>query len=332
MRVVAPLLCLVFAACRQSSASGDVALDGRRDSLPAATEIADSLRSQPGWWARLETALGFLASSDSDEAAGYEGHNREGIPNYATQPFSGDDSIVLRRAFGVEDPHRLYVSDSTDKGLLKYDTQVKTCRSCFVNSYDVGYRSVRRFDESWEQAERRVRTTRARRFTGSVNPMSVSTADLDPEIRAGVERMLADAAVKGFKLRVIATYRSPERQAYLMSLGGNRTHTLTSSHSYGRALDIVVDDGNRGHKKTKADWIAFREWVTHYRAPTGETFRVLGNIDHTWDWPHVEVPSDHIGFASIDEALARGRTCLAPGSTTPCEFAPNLPATLLPRR
>jgi hypothetical protein len=156
----------------------------------------------------------------------------------------------------------------------------------------------------------------------------MSTADLDPEVRPAFERMLTDAAAAGYKLHVIASYRSPLRQAYLMSLGGNRTHTLTSLHSYGRALDIVVDDGNRAHKATKADWIGFRIWLSRYRAPTGERFHTLGAIDHTWDWPHVEVPTDRIGFRSIDEAIARGRACLAPGSTTPCDFAPNLPSNL----
>ncbi|CAN5828792.1 hypothetical protein BH11GEM1_BH11GEM1_08640 [soil metagenome] len=48
--------------------------------------------------------------------------------------------------------------------------------------------------------------------------------------------------------------------------------------------------------------------------PSGESFRVLGRLDHTWDWPHVELPSSTIGFGSIDEAIARARTCLAPGS------------------
>ncbi|MGH7617175.1 MAG: hypothetical protein ACREPM_08115 [Gemmatimonadaceae bacterium] len=321
--------CTAASACQRSRPDREVAAARDSDAVTDAAAAADSLRAKPGWWTRFEVALGILPDSDDDDASDYEGHDSRGVPRYATQPFSQEDSLILRRAYGVEDPHRLYVSDSTDKGILEYDTRTKQCRSCLVNSYDIGFTSVRRPDESWEQAERRVQAARARRFTGGPHPMSYSTADLDPTIRAGVDRMLDDAAAAGFKLRIIATYRSPERQAYLMSLGGNRTHTLTSSHSYGRALDLVVDDGNRAHKKTKADWIAFRIWVTRYRAPTGETFRVLGAMDHTWDWPHVEVPSDKIGFRSIDDALERGRTCLAAGATTPCDFAPNLPPQLI---
>lgn len=103
---------------------------------------------------------------------------------------------------------------------------------------------------------------------------------------------------------------------------------LTSNHSYGRALDVVVDDGNRAHPRTMRDWIAFRRWVTQYRAPTGESFRVLGRPDYSWDWPHVELPSSTIGFETIDQAIARGRACLAPGATIPCNFPPHLPAYL----
>lgn len=118
------------------------------------------------------------------------------------------------------------------------------------------------------------------------------------------------------------------REAFLMAEGKGRTHTLTSNHSYGRALDVVVDDGNRAHPRTMRDWIAFRRWVTQYRAPTGESFRVLGRPDYSWDWPHVELPSSTIGFETIDQAIARGRACLAPGAAIPCNFPPHLPAYL----
>ena len=308
-----------------------------RDTVPiplvpvagALDSAAASTGWSTGWWTRIQTSFFILPDSDADDGGtGYEGHDGNGIPYYATQLFSQDDSLILRRAFGIESPHRLYLSDSSDSGVLMYDTQVKPCRSCLVNSYAIGFVSIRRPGETWEQAERRVKATPHRRFTGSPVPTSYSTADLDPVVRPAVERMLIDAAMVGFKLRVIATYRSPIRQAFLMSLGGNRTHTLTSSHSYGRALDIVVDDGDRGHKKTKADWIAFRTWLVNYRAPTGHTFRIVGKLDRTWDWPHVEVSTDRVGFRTIEEAIARGRECLAMGSTTPCDFMPNLPERL----
>ena len=89
-----------------------------------------------------------------------------------------------------------------------------------------------------------------------------------------------------------------------------------------------MDDGNRANPRTRRDWIAFRRWVTHYRTPTNESFRVLGRVDRSWDWPHVELPSATLGFDTIEEAIARARVCLAPGATTPCNFPPHLPAYL----
>jgi hypothetical protein len=267
-------------------------------------------------------------TNDGADAAAYEGVDARGIPRYATVAISSADSLLLRRAYGIEDPHKLYVSDSSEEGILKYDTQRKRCLTCYVNSYRVGYESVRRPGESWEQAERRVAVTPPRVFTGSARPASSSTADLDPEVRPLADAMLRNARAAGFRVRVTATYRSPLREAFLMARGGGRTHTLTSNHSYGRALDIAVDDGNVGRPRTRQDWIAFRRWVTHYRTPAGESFRVLGRLDHTWDWAHVELPSPTSRFDTIDEAIARARACLAPQAPVRCNFPPHLPASL----
>lgn len=267
-------------------------------------------------------------STDSLLAAGYEGVDSRGIPHYATSiDFSSDDARVLRAAYGIEDPHRLYVSDSTEEGLLKYDTQVKRCFTCYVNSYRVGYVSVRRPGESWEEAERRVKGSN-RTFAPYANLTSSSLNDLDPDVAPLAKVMLDDARRAGFRLRVLATWRSPLREAFLMAEGAGRTHTLTSNHSYGRALDIVVDDGNLRRPRTRSDWISFRRWVTSHPTATGESFRILGHADSTWDWPHVELPSPKIGFRSVDEAVARGRECLSAGSAVPCNFQPHLPTSL----
>lgn len=149
------------AACQhsQKTAAGTVA-DHRTDSLtgslPSPSVLVDSAPPELGWWARLEAFFGIQPDSDADTES-YEGHDAEGIPHYATQQFSVEDSLILRRAYGIEDPHRLYLSDSSDTAILKYDTQEKGCRSCLVDSYDVGFMSVRRPDESWEQVEQRVK-------------------------------------------------------------------------------------------------------------------------------------------------------------------------------
>jgi hypothetical protein len=297
------------------------------DHARSETAGVDSSPSSPGLLARFGAVLGLRR--DAVDASSYEGHDEHDIPHYAARDFPPDDADILRRAYGIEDPHRLYVSDSTAEGLLKYDTQIKRCRTCYVNSYRVGFVSVRRPGESWDQTERRVRATSAREFTGHSHPASSSVADMDPEVRPLAEGMLSDARAAGFRVRVVATYRSPEREAALMAEGGGRTHTLTSPHTYGRALDVVVDDGNLARASTRQDWIAFRRWVTTHKLANGESFRLLGTVSQTWDWPHLELSTERLGFRTIEDAVARGRACLSPGAATPCDFAPNLPDRLL---
>jgi hypothetical protein len=267
-----------------------------------------------------DTAVQRVAAADSDSAWSYSGANARGIPHYTTRAFTPAERQLLRTVYGIEDPNRLYVSDSTDDGLLKYDTKQKTCRDCLVDSYDVGFVSVRRPGESWEEVERRVRAMHPRDFSALAHHGSVSTAALDPDVRPVVERMLADAQRAGFHFHVTATYRAPEREAYLMSLGRGRTYTLTSMHTYGRAIDIVIGDGRLRHAATRREWIAFRRWVTQY---DHGTFRVLGTPADTWDWPHVEIPGDSLGFHTLDDALARARRC---GGGPACNFQPHLPA------
>jgi hypothetical protein len=256
------------------------------------------------------------------DAAAYAGHDGHGVPHYATLALTTAQRAALRNAYGIEDPTRLFVSDSTSSGVLKYDTKRKTCRHCYVNSYRIGFVSLRRTDESWEQLERRVATMKPADFPPWARVEDISTTELDPAVRPEVDAMLRDAAQAGFTLHIAATYRSPEREAYLMALGHNRTHTLTSLHSYGRAIDVVVGDGNAQRSRTRAQWIAFRRWVTAYR---GGEFHVIGAVDHTWDWSHIELPSADIGFASIEDALARARACTARPPTMSCDFEPHLP-------
>src|SRR2546423_10299162 len=106
-----------------------------------------------------------------------------------------------------------------------------------------------------------------------------------------------------------------------MREGGGRTHTLTSLHSYGRAIDVRIDDGRLGNPSTRRHWIAFRQGVTRFH---GEDFHVLGAADKTWDWPLIELPSGKIGFRSIDAAVAVGRKSFSVQPRRSCEFQPNL--------
>ena len=249
----------------------------------------------------------------------YTGTDGRGIPRYARISLTAEERSLLRRVYGIEHPSHLYISDSTDAGLLKYDPQLKRCRTCYVDSYRLGFISVRGRGESWEQLERRIRATPLSSFRRETGTSTNSLGSLDPDIQPDVKRMLADARKLGFRLRVVVAYRSPQREAYLMAKGGGSTHTLTSLHSYGRAIDLAVGDGNLSHAATRKQWIAFRRWVTGYNH---HEFRILGTPDKSWDWAHAEIPSPTIGFSSIDEALSRAKSCVRSAG---CDFQPHLP-------
>jgi len=251
----------------------------------------------------------------------YAGTDAHGIPRYVNRTFTSDERAVLRHAFGIVSPSHIYLSDSTDDGVLKYDPAVKRCGWCYVDSFRIGFVSVRKPGETWDDLVRRVKRMRRPSFAPSSLVTSSSVSALDPDIQPEVTEMLATARRAGFALRIVSTYRSPQLEALLMAEGHGRTFTLTSLHSYGRAIDIAVGDGNLSHPATRSEWIAFRRWVTHYR---GNDFRVLGTPERTWDWPHVEVPSSKIGFRSIDQALAAGRACLSGKAERACEFEPHL--------
>ena len=269
-----------------------------------------------------------LEQDPSSAAAGYtapatySGTDPRRIPHYFAGNLSPEARGVLRRAFGVVVPSHLYISDSTRGGLLKYDPELKRCSSCYVNSYRIGFISVRRPGESWEDLQRRMPSLIRNSFPSSSLITSSSVGSMDPDVQSEVTQMLDAARRAGFRIHVVSTYRSPEQEALLMHDGGGRTHTLTSLHSYGRAIDVRIDDGKLGNPSTRRDWIAFRRWVTRYR---GNDFRVLGDPDQSWDWPHVELPSDRIGFRSIAGAVDAGRKCLSTESPHACEFQPNLP-------
>ena len=59
------------------------------------------------------------------------------------------------------------VQDNPNPVLLKYDTEEKRCFSCFVDSYRVGFVSLRRRGETWEAFESRVRGMRHQDFPAS---------------------------------------------------------------------------------------------------------------------------------------------------------------------
>jgi len=261
---------------------------------------------------------------NQETVVSYSGTDSHGIPHYFTGPIGAEERGLLRNVFGVVSPSHLYISDSTKDGLLKYDPQTKSCSSCYVNSYRVGFVSIRRTGETWDNLEQRVHKLNRNSFPAGSLVTSSSVSTMDPDVQVEVGQMLDAARRAGFQVHVVSTYRSPEQEALLMANGGGRTHTLTSLHSYGRALDVRIGDGNLNNPSTRQSWIAFRRWVTRFR---DDDFRVLGAPDRTWDWTHVELPSDKVGFRSVDAAVAAARRCLARSSPHACEFSPHLPSS-----
>lgn len=234
----------------------------------------------------------------------YAGRDADGVPFYVERPFSSEDRRLLRRYFGIEEPGRLYLSDSTPGAYLVYDTERDPGTGRLVRTYRVGAESIRREGETWEELERRIRTMTAADFPAMVRKADTSLASLDPSAQPAFGRMLREARLAGHRVRVVESYRSPERQAYLLVRGGGLTFTATSKHSAGRALDIVVGDGNLKSPQTRARWIAFRRWVQGFE---GGRFRLIGEPAKSWDWPHVELTGGASGYASIEELLAAAR-------------------------
>lgn len=76
-----------------------------------------------------------------------------------------------------------------------------------------------------------------------------------------------------------------ERQDYLLVPGGGLTFTATSKHSSGRAVDVIVGDGNLKHQRTRpVD--RFPSLGERYE---GGRFRLIGLPEKSWDWPHIEL-------------------------------------------
>ena len=197
--------------------------------------------------------------------ASYAGRDSAGVPRYVQRRFTAEERRMLLERFGIEDPSRLYLSDTSAAGYLVYDTE--------------------------RGARRLVRT-------------ETSLGSLHPAARPHFARMLAAARAAGHRVRVVESYRSPERQAYLMALGGGLTFTVTSMHSAGRAVDVVVGDGDLRNADTRASWVAFRRWLVGYDAAR---FRLIGTPGKSWDWPHVELADAGLGHGSVEALLLAAR-------------------------
>ncbi|MDQ6612429.1 MAG: hypothetical protein M3Y64_08345 [Gemmatimonadota bacterium] len=266
------------------------------------------------------------------------GTNERGIPRYTHRAFTAAERDLLRTAYGVDEPKLLYISDSSDAGVVKFDSKAKRCRACYVDTYRLGFHSVRRPEETWETFEKRMHGKHVKDFSPKARDIQQSLESLDPESRAAFSKLIEDGRRAGFRLSIGETYRTPEREALLFALGHGRTYTATSMHSYGRAVDIKVDDGRLGHRATRQDWVRFRQFVL---AQSWGRFHLMGTADRTWDWPHIELASPSLGFHSIDDALAFAARCTRDSTRVrtptasqpsgvvadPCEIVPDFTAT-----
>ena len=240
--------------------------------------------------------------------ASYAGRDELGVPRYIERPFTKEERYLLRTHFGIEEPGRLYLSDTTADAYLNYDTERDPGAGRLVRSYRVGAPSVRRPGETWEELELRLATMHTSDFPSAAAVPDTALASLDPEARPEFERMLAAARRAGHQVKVVETHRTPERQAYLLVAGGGLTFTATSKHSSGRAVDVVVADGDLRNRRTRSRWIAFRRWVTDYE---GGRFHLIGAPGRSWDWPHIELPGP-LGYRSIEALLLAARAAEQP--------------------
>lgn len=254
----------------------------------------------------------------------YAGRNADGVPHYTRRPFSPTERRLLASEFGVDHPEHLYLSDSTADAVILYDPAADCGRDCLVGTYRVGAPSVRRAGESWGAMQRRILATPLRRFPRRLRSPTRSLAALSPVARGAFDSLLTAARAAGFRLRITESYRSPERQAYLLARG--MTRTATSLHSDRRAIDVVVGDARLSSSRTRARWVAFRRWVQRYE---GGRFRLIGTADSSWDWPHIELSNTNVGFHSIEELLDSAAALAARRESQPSgvreRAAPSMP-------
>jgi hypothetical protein len=310
------LVALVGSACLGARALRTTATRSVVAARPAATPSHDTLRDVTSDSARdttrgaardtmleddVPSAAGAPSSTDVDALA-YAGRDAHHRPRYVQRAFTDDERRLLRDAFGITDPHRLWLPDSSATAVLRYD-------GIGGIAARVGYRSWRRPGETWEAFVARIRRLDRRAWPASArDSYHVGLAALAPDARPAFAELLDAARAAGFRVRVAETYRAPERQAYLLAHGNGKTFTATSAHQYGRAADILVGDGRIDTRRKVREWIRFRRWVLAWGAGR---FRLVGTPNDTWDWPHVELADPPIGFRTVDELLAAARLCVA---------------------
>jgi hypothetical protein len=237
----------------------------------------------------------------------YAGRDSLGVPHYITRPFTSEERSLLARAFGVGDPGRLYLSDSTATAVVAWDLRADGGKEDLVYSFKVGLVSLRRPGESLAEFEERMQSTPGSAFPRSARVRDTALVLLDPTVRPLFEGLVAAARARGFDVRVAESYRSPARQGWLMSRADGRTFTATSLHAYGRAVDFVIGNGYGLTVENRREYVAFRRFALEYGRGR---LKLLGTPMDTWDWGHVEAPASWLGYHTVEEALAAAQKCV----------------------
>lgn len=123
-----------------------------------------------------------------------------------------------------------------------------------------------------------------------------SLTDLHPAIREHVFDLVHDVNValgrmgETMRFEVFETYRSPERQAYLLRRGDSKSGPWQSAHQYGLAADIVPQVNGRWTWDVGND-----RWTLLATYAIRHSLRVPIN----WDKAHVQSPLFGIAKGAI---------------------------------
>jgi len=123
-----------------------------------------------------------------------------------------------------------------------------------------------------------------------------SLTDLHPAIREDVFELVHEVNValgrmgETMRFEVFETYRSPERQAYLLRRGDSKSGPWQSAHQYGLAADIVPQVNGRWTWDVGSDrWTMLATYAVRHSL----------SVPISWDRAHVQSPLFGIAKGAI---------------------------------
>jgi hypothetical protein len=168
-----------------------------------------------------------------DDHRHYAGYDGRGAPRYVRRRFTDYERQLLRWAYGIEDPNRLWLPDSTPHAILRYDTRLV---DGVVLVARVGYPSARRPGETWDAFADRLASGRREEFRRGA---SVTYSSLDyarPRRALGIRAPARRRRAPGLP-RARARDAAHARAAGLPLLGGRRAHVHGDVGAHGGARD-----------------------------------------------------------------------------------------------